>query len=72
LRAASVVVISPASERRMFTSPVAPMAFSSFWRPSMYVATLGRTYEFMQAVRVRSYSRNSGSTCAESVTGKPG
>ena len=26
----------------------------------------------MQAVSVRSYSRNSGRTCAESVTGKPG
>ena len=37
----------------------------------MYVATLGRTYEFMHAVSVRSYSRNSAGR-AESVTGKPG
>ena len=56
----------------MLTSPVAPMPFSCFCRPSMYVATFGRTYEFMHAVSVRSYSRNSGSTCADRVTGKPG
>ena len=43
LRAASVVVISPASERRMLTSPLAPIPFSCFCSPSMYVATFGRT-----------------------------
>ena len=34
--------------------------------------TFGRTYEFMHAVSARSYSRNSGRTSDESVTGKPG
>src|SRR2546423_823046 len=37
-----------------------------------YASTFGRTYEFMHAVNVRSYSRNSGSTSEEIVTGKSG
>ena len=37
-----------------------------------YASTFGRTYEFIHAVNVRSYSRNSGSTSDEIVTGKSG
>ena len=56
----------------MLTSAFAPIAASAPCSCSMYVATFGRTYEFMHAVSARSYSRNSGSTSEESVTGKPG
>ena len=56
----------------MFTSALAPIPVSCSWSRLTYVATFGRTYEFMHAVSARSYSRNSGSTSEESVTGKPG
>jgi len=67
-----LVVIRPASERSRLRSPETPSSRSELSRLFTYACTFGRTYEFMQAVSVRSYSRNSGSTSEEIVTGKPG